>query len=69
MSGSPWENATLCHCGKRGWVEKVDVTRAFRIMRGRARKDPRQRTLSIYQCDRTGSGLWHVGHSGIRRSI
>jgi hypothetical protein len=51
----------LCRCGKWGWGARGGADRTHRQMRGRD-KSPRRDQLNVYQCVRTDSGLWHVGH-------
>ena len=66
------DNFPLCLCGKIGYpTEKVaeGVAKTLRKKRrpmragGRLYKDPRAGMLNHYLCNRTGSGLWHVGHN------
>lgn len=56
----------LCLCGKRGWTDRADADRVHRKMRGRSARDPRREQLHLYRCDRTDSGMWHVGHDRSR---
>jgi len=65
------DEQSLCLCGKVGYRTARAAEAAAKVMRGKRRpiqaggrnyKDARADLITHYQCARTGSGLWHVGH-------
>lgn len=66
MTGRDETTRQLCRCGKWGWDERTDADRVHKQMRSRD-KSPRRDQLNVYQCVRTESELWHVGHD--RRGV